>query len=287
MEELNEGTCSDGWEDDDCPTPSIDTPCKLRSQIRKAKEKTEINQLVHFELLSYGYEEQKQEDAESSDSDIDIMERNGQSPALKVKKAVSQGKAYEKAPFPEIMNATRTRSMRKSTFLKNEIKEVDFEDSDSASLVLDHRNNSKFSSKKKSTFATHTEIEKDSPGQIPSSDSLSRAFDTENCLDSESSFPTRQDLTAEKSDSMSLHKKGRSTSLVLAFQSKVSKMIEGERQDELQSNDNLDTAATKSPVQTTEKETFPTDDHKQLSFNNSQNTPFGSGPHRILRLRAR
>jgi len=40
LEEFSKSANSEGIDDDDdCPTPSLDTPSKLRSKIKKSKEK--------------------------------------------------------------------------------------------------------------------------------------------------------------------------------------------------------------------------------------------------------
>jgi len=56
-------------DDDDCPTAMLDTPTKLKSKIRKTKEKNEINDLVHFELLSYENNPEAEDSGSSSDSE--------------------------------------------------------------------------------------------------------------------------------------------------------------------------------------------------------------------------
>ena len=65
----------------DCSIDNIDSPTKLKNQVKKTKEKTEINDLVHFELLSYSYENEALDmevdynKGNDSDSDEDVMDR--------------------------------------------------------------------------------------------------------------------------------------------------------------------------------------------------------------------
>jgi len=67
----------------ECSIGDIDSPTKLKNQVKKTQEKTEINDLVHFELLSYSYENNEAPEIETdynnrkdSDSDEeDVMER--------------------------------------------------------------------------------------------------------------------------------------------------------------------------------------------------------------------
>ena len=80
LDELCKKSCNDDDDDDDdCPTAKLDTPTKLRSKVMKTKEKTEINDIVHFELLSYGYNNPKNEivgGGDSSDSDVEIIKKS-------------------------------------------------------------------------------------------------------------------------------------------------------------------------------------------------------------------
>ena len=62
----------DDDDENDCMISDVNTPSKLKSQIKKSKERSEVNQLVHFELLSYGMTDERAKNKESSsDSDIE------------------------------------------------------------------------------------------------------------------------------------------------------------------------------------------------------------------------
>ena len=56
-------------DEDELPSSFIDTPSKLEGRINKSKQKTEVKNLVHFELASYAYENKKILNADESGSD--------------------------------------------------------------------------------------------------------------------------------------------------------------------------------------------------------------------------
>lgn len=64
--------------DDEFDSADINTPSKLRPQIKKSKEKAEVNNIAYFELLSYGGSEQKAKSNESSAESDDEFNSNQQ-----------------------------------------------------------------------------------------------------------------------------------------------------------------------------------------------------------------
>ena len=290
LEEFNKSaTNSEGIDDDDdCPTPSLDTPSKLRSKIKKSKEKTEINQLVHFELMSYGYEESKIDTENmSSDSDTEIPDSLNSSPMAKSNKGT---------PKHRDSKLTSAKPAKKSIFKNIEIKEVNSDENTPVSGNAGQNAKSQFAAVRRSIFASRFNNSKDDENE---DEPLENALDDVQEDLSKSPVKTRfhedsssdleehqaknyitnpqQDVSPSRRERSSIlsNKKNRSSSLVIAFSSKVSKLLEDDRQKELLTSDNLDTAATKSPNQTHDKEPETVDDINK--FSGSSRNILGSG----------
>jgi chemotaxis protein histidine kinase CheA len=90
-------------EDNDCPTPNLESPTQLKWKVKENKEKSEVNDLVHFELLSYSYDngnEQNEKNETSSDSDNDDLNNMGKEKSDKPSHAQSEAKKSEsRGPF--------------------------------------------------------------------------------------------------------------------------------------------------------------------------------------------
>lgn len=110
----NESTDSD----DDYEGSELNTPSKLRSKIKKQKAKSDINQIVHFELLSYGDRNNKnvpEKQESSSDSEIDMKEgrskessprgetNNTNGGVIKAFSVFSENTAHKKSSFEKIV----------------------------------------------------------------------------------------------------------------------------------------------------------------------------------------
>jgi len=258
LEEFSKSANSEGIDDDDdCPTPSLDTPSKLRSKIKKSREKTEINQLVRLELMSYGYEESKIDmENNSSDSDNEIPDSLNSSPMAKSNKGT---------PKHRDGKLDSAKPIRSSIFKNSEIKEVSSDENTPASGISGLSNGghivkSQFAAVRRSIFASapankdnENEPEHENEhGLEEIREDLSRSPPSKSRFnkddDSDADEP-KQDLSPLRRERVSLlsNKKNRSSSLVIAFSSKVSKLLEDDRQKELLTADNCDTAATKEP----------------------------------------
>jgi len=66
------GESDEDDEENECPTATLDTPSKLKGRINKNREKSEIDDLVHFELVSYSFGQKGIENTDESNSDSDF-----------------------------------------------------------------------------------------------------------------------------------------------------------------------------------------------------------------------
>ena len=99
----NEEDEEDLFGDRDCSIADFDSPTKLKSRLKQTKEKTEINDLVHFELLSYSYDVNNEQalkvmendDGNGSDSDIEILDNTDKKDYQKASSCIGFMKCHE------------------------------------------------------------------------------------------------------------------------------------------------------------------------------------------------